>query len=483
VSAGSPFTRSHPTETVHAPRLFRPLDVVSAWQPVMVLMGTLGVALSAYANLDPDVYWHRVLGSHWMSHMSLALPPHSDPITLGQVVDWQPTSWSVEVAYSLLVAAFGYPGIYALRLLLSIVFFALLARYAARNAGSQIATLLLLSTGLPISLVLQDRPQTFSLVFVTVLLPHVHAALFQDRLPPIFLTCFATWVWANVHGLWVLVPLLLLLMSAIRLLEKGDWLRPFRMAALCVVSAALTPVGPALLLSAARVQQASHEVAEWAPTALTEPSGWGLGISLGVLLVLGTIGFGSSSRVSIYVLVIALFGLSAYRNSAFASLLLCPVIIEGLRQRVPEHSPFRPVSGRTILILVPACVGFAAVAYLMNAGPPVYEPRQIADHLASEDRALRVVCAPAVCGYIRDTAGPNVRVSIDGRADRFTRRYSALHERMLSGQPGWRTTLASLHPDAVVVDARGGLCQDLLDRGWVSVESDQGLKLLEPAAT
>ena len=71
----------------------------SAWLLVSMLVAALGAAVAAYANIDPDIYWHRVLGQYWLDHHSLGIG--TDPIAYTDGVrDWFPTAWLSEVAYA-----------------------------------------------------------------------------------------------------------------------------------------------------------------------------------------------------------------------------------------------------------------------------------------------------------------------------------------------------------------------------------------------
>src|SRR4051812_28079108 len=101
VNVAAPIQQTATPATASIPLRGRP----SAWLLVIVLIAGAGICISAYLNVDPDLYWHRVLGSHWVHARSLSLTP--DPISYTPGNSWFPTSWSVEVLYAGLVAAFG----------------------------------------------------------------------------------------------------------------------------------------------------------------------------------------------------------------------------------------------------------------------------------------------------------------------------------------------------------------------------------------
>ena len=60
-------------EPARDPELPGPSAPPSAWLLVSLLVAALGAAVAAYANIDPDIYWHRVLGQVWLDHRSLDL--------------------------------------------------------------------------------------------------------------------------------------------------------------------------------------------------------------------------------------------------------------------------------------------------------------------------------------------------------------------------------------------------------------------------
>jgi hypothetical protein len=439
---------------------------VSAWVVVSVLTATAGVCLGAYGNVDPDVYWHRVLGAHWLGQGGIDLS--QDPIAFTPGQHWFPTAWSVEVLYALIVDLAGYTGIFALRLVLAVSFYFLLGRYLHSIARPWIAALLFASVGLPAAFLLQDRPQTVSLVFCVLLVPAVGRALRQDHLPPWWAVILVTWIWANVHGLWILVPGLLALLTFIRLMERDRaWTQSARLMLAALAGAALTPVGPRLLSAPVRISSATSQIAEWTPTALRSPSAWGLAACLAMLMVCGLRGYNADLRRVVYVLCISLFGLWAHRNAAFASILLVPVVVEALEAVFSVRPESLTVHRRVVIGLVPLLSLVVVLNYVLHAGIPPEMPSRIADRLASSPQErIRVVADYNITGYVREFGGDRVRLSIDGRSDRYGAEAIADHGDMLAGHKGWRRQLESLRPDVVIVDERSALRELLSADGW-----------------
>jgi hypothetical protein len=435
------------------------------------------VSLAAYENVDPDLFWHRVLGAHWLAVRSLDLTP--DPISYTHGRSWFPTAWSVEVLYDLIVRSVGYDGIFALRLLLAIAFYATFARYVFRRATPPVAAVVLLCIGLPACLALQDRPQTFSLLFVAVILAPVARALFEDKLPALGFIAGTTWLWANIHGLWVLIPGLLALLTITRIAERsGTWRTSAIALIVSLVAASLTPVGPKLILSVFLVRNSTKYIQEWAPTALTDPVAWGLASALALVLIGWSRGVVSRPRVALYLISVGAFGLMAVRNAIVAGLLLTPVVIDAIPRAFPDiHS--RIMVPRWLIPLtasVMTCV--AALVFVLHAGLAGGMPIRITERLAKTQGLLRIATPYNTTGYVREFGGDKLRLSIDGRADRYGATEIKRQNDLMNARDGWRTTLHQLDPDRLIVDRTSPLAELAVQDGWSPVMRGNGFVLL-----
>lgn len=455
---------------------------VAVWTVVAALLGLAGTCLSAYSNIDPDVYWHRVLGQHWIESRSLELSV--DPIAFTQGRHWIPTSWLVEVLYAVIVDFIGWSGIAALRLVLAVAIYLLLARFCFRSVPAPKACLAFATIALPLSLVIQDRPQTFSLLIVCAILPAVRRALVDDVLPRWWLALLVSWSWANVHGLWVLAPFLLAIATLCRAVErKPTWRASGVLSLSTFLVGGLTAVGPRLLLTPLSVGSSTSTINEWSATALRNQPAWGFASILLLLAVLALTGWSPGLRMTVYVVCVAAFGFWAHRNATFAALLLLPAAIEGLRSL--RSWPVRRFQVPRMFfvgsVVVASLVG--VMTFMLHAGVPDELPHKIAGHLRAEDRPLRVVTPYNVSGFLREFGGDQVRVSIDGRAERYGTTRIRAHDKLLSGRRGWARHLDRLRADAVVVPEDSALRQLLVQDGWAVTASDPGYVLIEPMAT
>lgn len=450
---------------------------VSAWTVVLLGICGLGAAISSYANVDSDIYWHRILGEIWIEQRGFNLDPDPIAFTAGSR-DWFPTAWLPEVGYAALVEGWGYGGILALRFVLVVAFFGLLARYLLSHAPAWLAAICAAVVGLPAALVLQDRPQTMSLVICAAALPVLHRWLLEGRLPGIAASLIWTWSWANVHGLWVLVPMIFVLASVADALDRSPtWRHHMLTGALCVGAAASTPVGPRLLLAPVRIGTSAGALTEWQATAFRSPVAWGFGLSLILLIIVFAALSSVPSRHLVAALAFTVFGLSAYRNAVPASLLLLPLVVTGLcnlTQSVRTDIRFP----RTLVI---AATGASLVAlgwlYSQNSVIPENSPKKIAAELRQLG-SVHVLAPYNNAGYLREFGGARVRVAIDGRADRYGGRAIREHLALMEARGRWRASLRKLDPDVVVVDTRLPLRDFLVDEGWKVSRRDGRFALL-----
>lgn len=454
---------------------FRP--TVSAWNLLVIAVIALGMAISAHANIDGDIFWHRVLGQHWLDQGSLDLS--SDPIAYTDGIrDWFPTAWLPEVLYAGLVSAFGYDGILGLRFVLATAFYLLLLRQLSAHHPAWLRAFMLLVVGVPASLVLQDRPQTMSLVICAASLPALHRWYVENETPRLVSTVALTWLWANLHGLWVLVPGFLMVIAVCDL-SGGDrrWRRYAGGSLLCLAVAGLTPVGPRLLGSPFLVGSSAEAISEWHATALRSPVAWGLALTL-LILFTGMSRAPSVPRRHIISAVAGVaFGLTAYRNAVVASVVLLPLtahytalLLPSVRTtiRVPRRVVYS-VGGLTFLWLGSLYAGQSAISD--------HVPARIAEALRTYP-SVRVLATYNSSGYLREFGGEGVRVAIDGRADRYGADRIREHLSLMAGEAGWRRSLARLDPDVVVVHKGSALRELLIQDGWQVTARDGVLVML-----
>jgi hypothetical protein len=449
-----------------------------------VLTCASALIMTADVGRDPDLYWHRVVGAALL-HGNWGLDP--DPVSY-LPGHWYSLSWLADVGYAAIVDWWGYAGVVGLRFVLAAAFFtallALCCRASATPAASFVVVTVVALTAFP---VLQDRPQTISLVLLAGWAGVVDRVYRGGARPRWWMVALLTWTWANLHGLWILVPATLLVLAARAALQRRDTsprdaARPLLLLALvAAVSGACTPVGPKLLLSAWRVSSSTGLIAEWHPTVPRAFGAWGL-VAVLLLVVAGwararePVSWGDIA----YGLVWAGFGFWAFRNAVPVSVLLAPLAVRSLASVAP-HLDRASARAPAWTLLAVAVLGLGAAAVRYTQVPVISpdQPAAIARTLAARGDS-HVMATYNISGFIREFGGDGVRVALDGRADRYG---SARIERFVEafrGEGDWRAVVLRYDPDYVVADRVTAFPELLRGLGWRQVQRDGDFVLLAP---
>ncbi len=452
---------------------------MSAWSVVTGGVLAAALAISASGGGDPDLYWHRVLGGTWLEQGSVRLGA-LDPIAYTPGNRWRPTAWLTEVLYDRIVSAVGYEGVVALRLLVTCAVLALLLRFVYRHLPAVRASLVLALVCIPIAFDFQDRPQTISFLFVALMLPSVHRWLARETLPSLVTVAWFTWIWANVHGLWVLVPLLLSV-AALSSRSRDVFWPAARRVGLALIAASVTPVGPELLLIPWRVRSSTAQITEWAPTNFEPPFTWALAASL-VLIVIAWSRQRSTVhlREVMYVIAVGAFGMLAFRNVTASTLLLLPPLVRAVGLLAPGVTSRVSLPRVVVLAVSLLLIAVGAASYLREPVIPDQFPQRIGARLATDAGPVRVMNDYNIAGFLREFGGSNVRLAIDGRADRYGARRILDYTNTTQGARGWRRLFEKAEPDVVVIDSNSPLREILVDRGWTTELVDSGFVMLAP---
>lgn len=455
-----------------------------AWWSLAVVAALGALAMRNGPVSDVDLFWHIRVGDLLRQHLSF---PYPDPWAY-TVPDhhWHSTAWLSEIVLSLVHQAAGFTGIVALRLVLTLAFLAALFRVLVVGSHDRIAPVVYVITVLPAASYFQERPQTASLVFLVWLAARLRGFLEQDRPPHRWRTVAVIYVWACIHGLFVLAPGVLVLLGLCRLRsESRDTARSTLVTgALAGVAAGLTPMGPRLLLAPFTVGSAARGfIVEWAPTNIEVFGALGLFVFLALLLL----GYARSAvpvpaTELVVVLALGTFGLLAIRNAGPVSILLAPIVVRRLRAWRSGAStltlPVAPVAALLSVALLAVGASFFTHPALDD------QPTRIADYLAAAPAGSRVLNDYNSSGYLIYRDGGHVLLSIDGRADRYGAKEIGRYQRAVQGDPSWREYVHDLRPDYAVVDEHSALVQLLqaVD-GWQRVLTDRHLVLLRSPRT
>lgn len=458
---------------------------VDAWQ-LLVVVSALGSVLLVRGPLrDPDVFWHTLAGQYTLDGMRF---PHPDPwsFTLPDA-HWHTTAWLSEAVLALVYNGAGLAGLVGLRLALLLILLLALHRLLVQGWTGWSGPVAFTVVALPLTSFVQERPQTVSLIFCCWLAARSRDVLFDGRLPRRWSFVALTWIWALFHGLFVLAPGCLLLLALGTLLDGQEEGRKrarhlVGTALLALAAAALTPMGPRLLLAPFTVAAAAQRyIAEWAPTRLTSMGAWGFAGLTAILVVAWSRSGAAVARSQLlWVLTLDAFAFSANRNAAPVAILLAPVAATAMANTWSTVSTIR-VSRR--LLAVSGFVGLLVVSTSYATAPALStsQPRRIATVLAEQPGVLRVLDDYNVSGYLLREAWPHIRVAVDGRADRYGDKELVRYSDAVNGRPGWQAYVSALRPDAAVLQKEAALSQLLVEVDhWQVVRTEGSWQLIAP---
>ena len=278
-----------------------------------------------------------------------------------------------------------------------------------------------------VSIVSQERPQQVTLIGAAALGGVLAAGLVHGRLPRWYVIAPSTAIWANLHGGWVLVPAVLGLLALGRLADVGRLRDPFLLKAitlsgLAAVSGLLTPAGLGGITAARRFSRAADGLAEWGST---QPA-YSLGIFTTLMLLLLATGWArSASRVPrsevLAGLVCLVFAWTAWRNVAPGLALLAPMTAHRLCTSFPTIGRREPRWSVPVGIGLATLLTVGSIAGLMGREhlPTSTKPVGLAAQIAGMDSGQRVLNNYRLAGLVLYFGGPDTKVAIDGRADRY----------------------------------------------------------------
>jgi hypothetical protein len=459
---------------------------------VMVLVAALSLGRIAGPESDIDLWWHVKLGNEMLRRHTVYgvgtdwsfAPIHTH---------WVSSEWLGEVVLAGTHDVAGWSGISWLRVLLAAWLFYRLYKLIVPGRALLPATIAFTVTVGWVGLTVQERPQLVSFLLLTWLAGHVREMLRGSAGPRVWVVAVLTVLWANVHGLWVLEPAVLVLVAAGRLADGGRAAlpavrRPLLLATVAVLAGCVTPLGPRGLLLPFVLKGSTHAISEWAPTVVSHPPAYGLiALTVPVLVAWGRAGTRVPRSEVLYVLALLGFSTIAYRSLSPALILLSPVYADRMsaawpRAVTPPRRLERVLLGSVGALTALACIA-VPVARLTTEDPL---PRSemaltIANRLAAEPGEHHVLNSYNVSGVLLAFGGPRTTVAIDGRAERYGGAYVDRYLGALYLTGDWERLLRELRPTHAVLDTDSNLARELVKRGWrVVIPDDNGYQLLEP---
>lgn len=359
---------------------------------------------------DNSFLWHVRAGT---AQLDAGRVLTSDPFSFTAAGEtWRTQSWLAELGYGWLERASGGLGwVPTMKFLGISAVIALLALVVHKVGGGRPAVVLggmlvLLWQGIPYGVA---RPALLGALMLAV----VVAVTYMDRrplwlLPPLF------WLWASVHGMFV-VGLGYLFLDALRRKSRQQ----VGAVAAAGLATALTAHGLGtwwVLLQFTRSRGALGLISEWGPPVFSDP------LNLPFLFVIvGLLVVGSKGRLMSADLWIAIpflsFGLLAERNVWPAVIVLAPLAARAWDR---PTAPTRKARDESIVINWVIAAALVTLAVLGLARPAeLSEERFPAAAAVAALDSGPTFTGSAVGGYLIYSEWPDRRVFIDDRAELY----------------------------------------------------------------
>lgn len=435
---------------------------------------------------DPDVWWHLRAGDWILSHHRLPSTDEWSAIASGH--RWLDHEWLSQVLLALGYHAGGYRGVSVINAACLLALLALLAYQAFRRTTPYRAA------GITVLAVLGTyggwaaRPQLASFLLLVPAASLLRRGIRTGRIPWSLMPM--TWLWANLHGLWVLGVGMVLAVATGLLLEhrRSGVTRATRYGLLAVgmlAAAAVTPNGPRILAAPLEVSSVGKYVSEWGPTPLLSIYGLGFfGLLVVYLVAVARRNDPIQWTELMPVLFAAVLGLRYIRTVAPATVILVPYVAATLASR-PQHPPRRLDRISVTALIGTVCAGVAGAIMVARTTPPLPENAPVAATAAINGLTgpQRVLNEYGTGGWVL-WAAPESHPLIDGRAELYGNGYiGAYLDALAMRGPNWLSFLGHQHPTVALlhrdVPAATGLQREAK---WRPIYEDRTWIVLMPPA-
>jgi hypothetical protein len=431
---------------------------------------------------DPDAWWHLKTGAYLLSHWRFNGPDPWVPFSSRPFVL---TQWLPEVVAQKGYELFGLPAVAWLRCAAILALISALV-WAARQTADTVPAIIaalagLLGTGGSLS----ERPQLVSFVLLAVTV----GAWWKTAgdLKPRWWLAPMTFLWACSHGMWgvgVLIGLAVVAgLSLDRRLDRHTSARLLAVPALSVAAAALTPVGPRLLLTPLEVSSnASQFVQEWQPTDVRD-------IFAAVTLVMIALALlpwirGTSVRPWWQIALAGasvVFTLAMLRTVPLGAIIATPLLASSLQEL--RGDPPTPLTRRGTSAWIGLVAAAAIVAVPITAAVaqrPSGWPEGLRAQLTAIPAKTVVLNDYTVGGWLL-WAEPQLTPVIDLRSEIYSMDYIREYIRTEKVEAGWQSLLARTKPKYALLRANAPLTVALREQlRWKIVGKDADYVLLKP---
>jgi hypothetical protein len=430
---------------------------------------------------DPNAWWHLKAGAYLLSHWRFSgpdpwVPFSSQPFVLNQ--------WLPEVVAQKGYQLYGLPAVAWLRCAAMLALISALV-WAARQAADAVPAIIAALAGLiGAGGSLSERPQLVSFVLLALTV----GAWWKTAgdLRPRWWLAPMTFLWACSHDLWgvgVLIGLAVVAGLALdRRLDRHTAMRLLTVPALSVLAAALTPVGPRLLLTPFEVSSnVAQFTAEWQPTDARN-----LFAAVTLLMIALAVLPRILDRSVCPWWQIALAGtaviytLAMSRTVPIGAIIATPLLASSLQEQrgYPPTSLTRRGTSAWVALVAAAAIVAVPIAGALAARPSGW-PEGLRPRLAAIP-AKTVVLNDITAGGWLLWAEPHLTPVIDLRPEIYSEDYLRDYARTREARAGWQRLLDRTKPEYALLKADAPLTAALKEElGWAPVGGNAGYVLLK----
>ena len=428
---------------------------------------------------DPSPWLHLRVGQYLRQGGEFGLPDPWAPFAAHAYV---PTQWLPSVVVAVLTDRFGLGAVVWARDL-GIVALAAVVYLAVRAvAGLRISLAVTAAAMVAAWPAMTERPQLLGFVLLAPVVALWQASARDGRarwsLVPL------TWLLACTHGVWSLglaVGAVCVVASPWR---RVGHRRLVAVWAASLVSTALTPLGPKLLLTPFQAGSNGRQfVEEWLPSSARDPH---VAVALGLAAVLMAIWLFQPDRPSPWEVLLLLLSialtLSMQRTVSVAALVLAPMVARACAERWGSQLHAGPPPRREQGALLAGLLVAALIAVPLSAAAahqrPAYVPTALESALDELPAGTRIIAEGDVTGWLLYTS-PQLRPVFDLRIEVYSPQHVRDYIDARAARRGWQAFIAKTAPRAALLPDTAPLAGALEQESHWSVRGhDRGFVLL-----
>jgi hypothetical protein len=347
-------------------------------------------------------------------------------------------------------------------------------RHASPVVASSIAAFALLACNSGLS----PRPQVLSYILVAVVVD-AWIRTGSDGRPRWWLIPL-TWLWAMLHGMWILGVVTSVVAAAGVSLDSSRPRRA-RLSYLAIpvgmaVAAAITPVGPRLYSAVVLVGSRGTTYSEWRPADFSDPYNALFAVMLitSVALALRT-GESSWLRIGLTLLTVG-WALYSLRTVPFGAVTIAPLLA---RQLAAHTTPWSRVArAEKLAVGVAGSLALVSLGLTAPSAGEIHEPSWVRPALTALPPGTPIIADLGQAGYLV-WRYQNLSPIMTGYGEMYTEDEIQDYKVLMTLRPGWDQELRRIGPEWALVDPELPIAYALTHlEHWRTVASSTDLVLL-----